>query len=387
VKRLLAVWRGLGLLLMNTLVLLLFIEIAAGGVSWFISEPEDVPDILDSNVRDWRSLPYYADQPWAADYWAEAENLTVQFAPFLIWRTAQINGAYINASAGGTRITPGADCDGDAFRVFAMGGSTMWGAGAPDFGTIPAYLVEGLQTELDAPVCVINFGQAAAVTTQGVIELMLRLQNDDIPDLIIFYAGINEVQAAYETGAGDLHQSYTLIAGRYHDPSFEYTSFGAALGDGLRDVSYAARLLGRLSPENESGIPSLSYATMGIGAELLAAQTVDTLRANYEMVEALATAYGFDFAFFWQPVLAVEVKPLTPEEVPLQNNLDPALVALYEATYDAVPSDYAKFYDIRDALADERAQIYIDEFHITPDGNRIVADRMLEILREDGFLD
>jgi lysophospholipase L1-like esterase len=62
-------------------------------------------------------------------------------------------------------------------------------------------------------------------------------------------------------------------------------------------------------------------------------------------------------------------------------------VALYEATYDAVPSDYAKFYDIRDALADERAQIYIDEFHITPDGNRIVADRMLEILREDGFLD
>ncbi|MDD9913114.1 MAG: DUF3394 domain-containing protein, partial [Rhodospirillaceae bacterium] len=51
---------------------------------------------------------------------------------------------------------------------------------------------------------------------------------------------------------------------------------------------------------------------------------------------------------------------------------------------DDVSLDYANLYDIRDVLANHPEQLYIDEFHITPAGNRIVAGRMLEILVEDG---
>ena len=382
------VYRGLGLVVMNTLVLLLVIEIGAGGVAFFISDDgtNDATDILDSNVRDWRALPYYADKDWAADYWAEAANLTVRYEPYLMWRTANIRGDYINTTDDGLRVTPGADCDGDPFTIYALGGSTMWGAGAPDFGTIPAYLAEAF----DGPLCVVNFGMAASVTTQGIIDLMLRLQAGQVPDLVIFYAGINEVQAAYESGAGDLHQNYALIVGRFRNPNFEFDTLGEALADELRDLSYAGRLLGRLADEAAAGGPVASYATMGVDADALADETVTSFLANVELVDDLSNEYGFDYAFFWQPVIAVEEKRLSPEEAPLRAGLDPALLTLYEAVYDRIaglPPDYTNFYDIHDALKDESGQIYIDEFHITPDGNQIIAARMLDILREAGTFD
>ncbi len=221
IKRLYA---AAGILLLNTLLLCACIE----GVAWLIlswTAPHDKrPD-----------LPPYREL-WGDDYWREfAQSEAVQYWPYVLWRRIPYSGTMIHVDDRGLRLTPGADCQEGAFTVFAFGGSTMWGTGARDGETIPAYLQAGLQAIQDGPVCVVNFGESGYVSTQSLITLITELQAGHVPDWVIFYDGINDTVAAYQTGKAGTHQNEGEIAARargqragespaavpYHDPASE----------------------------------------------------------------------------------------------------------------------------------------------------------------------
>jgi hypothetical protein len=91
------------------------------------------------------------------------------------------------------------------------------GMGAPDWGTIPAYLQKHLQAISREPICIVNFAENAYVSTQNMIELILLLEAGSIPDVVIFYDGVNEVLAANQSGRAMLHQNYSDISARFED--------------------------------------------------------------------------------------------------------------------------------------------------------------------------
>ena len=81
--------------------------------------------------------PYYAAQPWGDAFWAEhfrAES-GVEYDPFVLWRTSEFSGEYVNVDSSGRRSTHDAgEC---TITVSVVGGSSVWGWGVPDWGTIP----------------------------------------------------------------------------------------------------------------------------------------------------------------------------------------------------------------------------------------------------------
>jgi lysophospholipase L1-like esterase len=139
----------------------------------------------------------------------------MRYHAFVLFRRGPLQGETINIDQEGIRFTPGADCGPHAFKVFAFGGSTMWGTGAPDWSTIPSYLQMGMNKLKNGPICVVNFGESAYVSTQSVIELMLQLQAGNIPDVTLFLDGVNDIYAAYQSGRAGLHQNFAQVADQF----------------------------------------------------------------------------------------------------------------------------------------------------------------------------
>ena len=278
-------------------------------------------------------------------------------------------------------MTPGTDCSAKSYKVFAFGGSTMWGTGSPDWGTIPAYLQAGLEALRGKLVCVMNFGESGFVSTQGAIQLILELRSGNVPDLVIFYDGVNDVYAAYQSGR-PTHQNFKHIATKFEN-SEKRTSLvdWIITTNSFRLLQRAATKL-RHDPSKSSNL--VTYKTMGIDTATLSDSVVERYISTYEIIDALAQKYGFKFVFFWQPNIAIGEKPLTSEEQEMRHRMDPALVALHGSVYRRVrqvATNYENLYYIGGIFDSLNSGIWIDAFHVTPEGNQLIAQKMLDVAR------
>jgi lysophospholipase L1-like esterase len=256
----------------------------------------------------------------------------------------------------------------------------MFGDGSPDWGTIPAYLQADMAKLKNQPVCTINFGAVGYVSTQELIELMNQLQKGNNPDLVIFYDGINDVYAAYQSGQACVHSDLGTIASMYNDQD-------SAPKDTLIkwiQGSYTFQLLDRLVHKFilRTPLKITTYQTMGIDTKSLADSIAKCYLANYELVGTLAQEFGFDYAFFWQPVIYIGNKPLTKDELEMKGD-EPGMVDLFTLTYPIIEHadfDHKKLYYIADDFKRQTAQIWIDAMHITPVGNQLIAQSILQAL-------
>ena len=136
------------------------------------------------------SSPVYKNFRGKEKLWEEFSNNESRFAPYYCWRTKSLSGEFINISSEGIRKTVKNSAKG-AKKVFLFGGSTAWGIGAPDDSTIPSIMNKRLGKDYN----IINFGESGYVSTQELNYLLERLTNNDIPDLVVFYDGINDIYA------------------------------------------------------------------------------------------------------------------------------------------------------------------------------------------------
>lgn len=371
-------YRDAATIMMNTLVLLAFIELVAiivGRTSF---------QIKHTSIQD---LPYYAAQDWTKTYWREA-NLSQSYGyePYIVWRHLPYSSELINYDHQGLRQTPQSDCSVGAYRVFAFGGSTMLGWGAPDWGTIPAYLQRGFEEYLEGPVCVVNLAEDGYGSTQSLVALTLELQSGNIPDMVIFYDGVNEVIAAYESGLPSAHVSLSLIAARFEEQDPLLVTWVR----GTRTYALVERLL--FEPKQKGyglRVETPIDAEGGLvstASRHLADGVAKVYLGNYRIVEALAKEYGFDYYFFLQPHLAVSGKVLTNEEQTFRSRMDPALADLAREFYGNVAilvDGYEHLWNLAHVLDQEKIQIWFDEVgHITPEGNRLVALEMIAVIRQ-----
>ena len=388
-QRVATLYRGAAVLMLNVLVLLVCLELGAHfifRIHDLLSGSEGARVSAGPQVPDQRAeLSYYISQDWSVEYWRAFNQLETHYQPYVVWRRRPFESTTININQDGIRWTPGSNCSAKSYKVFAFGGSTMWGTGSPDWGTIAAYLQAGLEALRDEPVCVVNFGDTAYVSTQSLIELLIQLQSENVPDLVIFYDGVNDVHAAYQSGQAGVHQNLSQIAAKFEGSEAQKRYSLVEWLKASSAFSLLKRIVTRLKVEVPEASPKLTtYQTMGIDTYSLADSVAQTYLSNYKIVEALAQEYGFKYYFFWQPVISIGEKSLTKEEQNMRFRMDPALVSLFDAVYrdiELAALEYENLYYVAHVLDEQDSLIWIDEYHVTPVGNQLIASEMLDVIK------
>ncbi len=365
-RRAVNVYKQIAVTLLNTILMLFVLEGAASLVLRFFP-------FSDPRVGR-ETLAHYKNAGLGESYLREFKGADNRYyVPYVIWKDEPFAGKFINVDRDGNRVTPGARCESNSYVVFMFGGSTMWGYGAPDQGTIPTYFQTEITSLSDRPICVRNFGQTGWVSTQSVIELLRHLQPWQVPNLVIFYYGFNDITFAQEEGVPGGHESLEYVSSRLNprgspSPLIELVSQ-------TRIFELMQRLAPKLAPHPHR--PEFEAASMGNAV-------VQAYLTNYLSVKALAAQFGFEYAFFWQPSLIFGQKPLTVEEKAILSSAKGGrLEDLLKTVYPAIQAR-TKYLDrlffFADTFQNETEWLYLDEVHIVPGGNQKIARRMLETL-------
>jgi hypothetical protein len=235
---------------------------------------------------------------------------------------------------------------------------------------------------------VVNFGESAWVSTQSVLQLLLQLQAGNVPDLALFYEGPNDAFSAYQSGRAGVHENLAeLVAAFEGTRQVEQSAIGRLMR-GTYSYSLIADLVLRVTHPPEEEPTLLTYRTMGVDETALTASVVQTYQENYNLVDGLAQRYGFEFRFFWPPYIATSKKPLVAEEQAIAHAVDPALDSLYQSVYrmiEAAAPRYSRFSDLTGIFDDYSGLIWIDDMHVTPLGNQMLASKIASVLTVSGL--
>ena len=381
--KLIACYQTMGILTLNALVLYAGLDLAARITLKIMSLIPSPTQELVGEGTPREKISYYASQDWATQNWNEfARSRTQLYRPYVLWRRAPFQGKTINVDQNGVRLTPGAECSANSFKVFTFGSSTMWGTGSPDWGTIPAYLQADLKKLRDGPICVMNFSESAYVSAQSIIALLLQLQSGNVPNWVLFYHGPDDISVAYESGRPDVHSNFVPMAARLEQREPKPGPFMELLRSSYL-FSLSNSLVSRLSQQPQAPPKLITYESMGIETAALSESIAQRYLSNYKIVAALAQEYGFDYFFFWPPYVSIGDKPLTREERNIKREVDSAFDKLLHPVYQAierVAPKYENLYYMGKIFDEYEPLIWIDDFHVTPTGNQMIAAKMLEII-------
>ncbi len=331
----------------------------------------------------------YRDARWPAEYCKEHEGVVMEWHPYTYWRRRPLEAQHINVDERGFRrtwnqpVAPGR-CGADRVRIFVLGGSTIWGPAVRDDYTVPSHLSK-LLAEGDLCVEVLNLGETGYVSTQELILLQIHLQRGDIPDLVVFYDGVNELFSAYQNGEVGLPQNEDHRRREFNfllDPERVRDAYLAQLmkPEGLSRLRDAVQK--RLRSAESVGGAGLQPQQSAVMEELpnpdeLITQMLVVYKSNIEMIRLLSSHYGFDALFYWQPLIFTK-ETLSPYE---RESYEVAsgqwkdfLVAAYERVDEDVQLNQVPVFHNLAAVFDELEDpYYVDAFHLTEDGNGVVA--------------
>jgi len=357
--------------------ILLFVELGA----WILlpGRYEDPPAVTADAWIYSDALPRQ-DTVWMKEFVDEfCRSYHAHWTPYLYFKRDPFVGKHINVDSNGIRYTPRPSRPEIDVRrpkrIFLFGGSTMWGTGARDSGTIASALWRIVASDPAAvPVQVVNMGESGYVSTQGVLRLELELRNGNVPDIAILYDGVNDVFSAYQSGEPGVPENEMHRA-----MEFNLLLDGKAMRAlGLSD------LLGRtvtaaVIKDIRSAIAKIPV-TASPRVEV-AGDIVRLYRGNLEIVEALSRHFGFRYKAYWQPTVFSRINPSPYErrQSDKQQEIHPLFAEAYRRiAQDSLLCANPQFHDISNVFDRIDTPVYLDFCHITEAGNAIVARRMYD---------
>ena len=321
--------------------------------------------------------PVLARQPWGRQYQDDQSRLAYGYTDYVGFRELKLSSPTINVDEDRRRIVPGSCARDGRTTIWAFGGSTMFGYGTPDDGTIPAHLARILNAK-GRCTQVINFGSGYWQSSQGVVQLTRALAQGSRPDIVVFYDGINDTSVVLDgSKPGDID----TMADPFLENSFAYRP---AILRQISLESVLVRILRNRIWNPIAGVAPLDRKTKLAGAAPAAGATANVYAENLRMLEALARQYSFNAYFFLQPQLLISGKPPTDVRDADAHWREETL--LYRDFYAAYRSHVylasnPRFFDISRIFEGMSEEIFTDSEHLLPEGNRIVAER---IAREIG---
>jgi hypothetical protein len=314
------------------------------------------------------------------EYWKEFEQANkVTYHQYVLWRRAPYQGEVIAIDQDGVRRTMHTQCDDKTFTIWIFGDSVMWGAGSPDEETIPSFIASDYE-KVGKPVCIVNYAEKGWSNSQEMIGLIEQLKHAARkPDVVLFYDGGTEAFAAYQSGKADVHSNYNSFK-NFLD------NWGASQKSGFSYFrqTNTYRFLEKIAVKAPFHNKKDSAPVVERDAETLSASVVQNYVQNMDIVDLLAKQFGFRAIFAWYPNMAVGHKELTPYEQQVLNmeyQKFPDLGLMYQGVYKrGLELDRPDFHYLGNLLDDQRSSLYVGISHLKPEGNKIVADRLFDIL-------
>ena len=366
-KRLGETWTIIGV----TLLLLVLVEVFFRIYLSFSSSP-------DSRV----TADCYQDADWVEDYYREfARCNESRWESYSYWRRKPFEGEFIRVDEDGIRRTftkshPLSNSE-PGVKLFFFGGSSMWGTGVRDGYTIPSLTGNELIRQGINP-SITNFGESGYVSTQEVISLMTELKKGNIPDLVVFYDGVNDIFSSYQSGEAGIPQNEKNRQMEFNTLREKKKSLLVFLNS-LKTLSTVQFLTKQFGADN-----TVIREKEEAEGELPATQTAHHYNENIRQVNALAKEYGFYALFYWQPTIFGKPYRSSYEEQekgkaqPIQGFVEEVNELLFA---DDLAYENIRFYNLSDLFMTNRDPVFIDWCHVSEKGNLIIAQRMMRDIK------
>ena len=316
---------------------------------------------------------YSFDSPQMQEFHLETERaIEVYFEPYYHWKGKPSSGNYVNVDVDGNRRTikyPNKD----AIKVFCLGGSTMWGRGVPDQYTIPSIL----QTYFGDDYDVNNLGQMAFVSVQELNLLLEKLSFGEVPDIVIFYDGVNDGYAGVYSPAIPRDPQTARLEHRGIARQKSQGFFGLLLHGIFKKTNY------QFIYDYQN--PDLEVWGRDVEADIEnnVQKTLDAYEEFIKQAKGIADVYDFKIFFFWQPnIFSLDKKPTAYEQQILVAS-DEVLIKSQRAVYKEAKRRFANNDDVfflGDIFAENEQPIYIDFCHVRPGGNKKIAEDMYRLI-------
>jgi len=332
------------------------------------------------------ALPNYEDHNRALQALEETSSSQkrVDYIPFIEWKRKPFNGEAVTVGSDGDRVDHFPDpTDPAAKSVHFFGGSTMWGTGVDDNGTIPASFARS-----NPDLRVLNHAESAFVSRQG-LEYLIRLLNEgESIDVAISYDGVNDVANLCRRGisVGGHAEEPDLVEALEEEPS-DLSLWGATkrllflrtqqLVERLdADVDDADALPGDAPPPDYFACEDDPERTQAVARTLL---------SNWRHARDISAAEGIEFRAILQPVAHMGSPRLDHLPELSTDNWQLELASQYEVVYPILQEAIADskedwMLDMSDAF-DGSEQLYIDFCHVTSEGNEIIAAAIDKVVR------
>ena len=320
-----------------------------------------------------------ADTVWMKEFVNEfCDSYVARWRSYVYFQRVPFTGRHINVDSAGLRYTPQFKTDSSppALTIALLGGSTMWGTGSRDSGTIPSALARLIAADPDFPPArVVNMGETGYVSTQGLLALELELRKGNVPDVVILYDGVNDIFSAYQNGVAGLPQNEAHRAAEFN----LLKDGGRTRALGISDLWKRTLTAGVLDTLRHLLAPTPPPPEPD---PRLPAEILKLYKGNIEILEALSRQFGFAYLACWQPVVFSKSDPSPYER--RQSDLWHYVRPLFEETYRLVEADpilrsNPRFHNLAGILDGPPA--YLDFCHVTEDANAVIAGAILGDLK------
>jgi hypothetical protein len=245
----------------------------------------------------------------------------------------------------------------------------MWGYLARDQYTIPSRIARRLH-DLDIDwVETTNLAQSAFNVTQSFNTLVLEIRRGNIPDIVVFMDGNNEIATAFQSGRAGMALNQERINQRVYGrvPITEAV---------FRRFQFLRRLQRALGLQAGPNAPN--------GDASVCRNVALYYRNMLHLTETISAAYDLDVHFLWQPILANSRKRLTEWERSITSPV--GWTAIVQACTRSVDSTMAESPEIRyrplHSIFDGNEEtVFLDPFgHVTEAANDAIARTIVDLI-------
>lgn len=322
----------------------------------------------------------------------ESPQLEAEYHPLLSFIPKPLHTPNIEIDGQGVRKTVGNPTDTSAShtKIFIFGGSTVFGTNAKNEETIPSLISQTLNAE-NPEYEITNYGVSAYNSSQELAYLLLQLKQNNIPDVVVFYDGVNDLYSRYlYTYTPDNQSMYEDVMRKklgniwkFHVPLANQSLFDPQLL-----MSQLALFTTRIKLID---YPLKLISSFGLGARMpndnlikfnhsasIPDETAKMYAENVKMVRVLGAAYGFKTLFIWQPSIAT--KQLTDNEIEIQNSKTEAANLYRETTTRVDSMNIPDFHNLSTIFSNDRRAVYLDFVHVSAEGNKTIAEKISALI-------